>query len=88
MNRPDPRIPRGGNVPPAAHQKSRALTLLALAEFLGMSVWFSASAVVPTLAAAWNLGASGQAWLTMSVQLGFVTGAFGSAVLNLSDRLP
>jgi MFS family permease len=53
-----------------------------------MSVWFSASAVVPTLAAAWNLGASGQAWLTMSVQLGFVAGALGSAILNLADRLP
>ncbi|MGZ7065232.1 MAG: MFS transporter [Candidatus Aminicenantales bacterium] len=68
--------------------KSRALALLALAEFLGMSVWFSASAVVPALTAAWKLGASGQAWLTMSVQLGFVAGALGSAVLNLADRLP
>ena len=68
--------------------KNRALALLALAEFLGMSVWFSASAVVPALAAAWNLGASGQSWLTMSVQLGFVVGAFGSAVLNLADRIP
>ncbi len=64
------------------------MALLAGAEFLGMSVWFSASAVVPALAAAWGLTASGQAWLTMSVQLGFVAGAFGSAVLNLADRLP
>jgi MFS family permease len=53
-----------------------------------MSVWFSASAVIPALAAAWNLGASGQAWLTMSVQLGFVAGSLGSVVLNLADRLP
>ena len=35
--------------------KNRALGLLALSEFLGMSVWFSASAVVPALTAAWNL---------------------------------
>lgn len=68
--------------------KTRTLALLALAEFLGMSVWFSASAVVPALTAAWKLGPSGQAWLTMSVQLGFVAGAFGSAVFNLADRLP
>jgi len=68
--------------------KSRALALLCLTEFLGMSVWFSASAVVPALAAAWGLTASGQAWLTMSVQLGFVAGALGSAVLNLADRIP
>ena len=68
--------------------KTRTLALLALAEFLGMSVWFSASAVVPALTAAWKLGPSGQAWLTMSVQLGFVAGALGSAILNLADRLP
>jgi MFS family permease len=67
--------------------KRQALSLLALTELLGMSVWFSASAVVAALAAAWGLAASGQAWLTMSVQLGFVAGALGSAVLNLADRI-
>jgi MFS family permease len=68
--------------------KRRALRLICLTEFLGMSVWFSASAVVPALREAWGLSAAGQAWLTMSVQLGFVAGAFGSAVLNLADRVP
>lgn len=67
--------------------KRRALSLLALTELLGMSVWFSASAVVPSLTDAWGLSASSQAWLTMSVQLGFVVGALGSAVLNLADRV-
>src|SRR5438477_343781 len=62
--------------------------LLALAELLGMSVWFSASAVVPALTGAWRVDDSGRAWLTMSVQSGFVVGAFGSALLNLADRLP
>jgi MFS family permease len=68
--------------------KRQALSLLSFSEFLGMSVWFSASAVVPALAAAWGLTASAQAWLTMSVQLGFVIGALGSAILNLADRVP
>jgi MFS family permease len=68
--------------------KRRTLLLLALAEWLSMSVWFSASAVVPELTRIWKLGASSQAWLTMSVQLGFVAGAFGSALLNLADRVP
>ena len=68
--------------------KRLALGLVALTELLAMSVWFSASAVVPALAAAWGLSASSQAWLTMSVQLGFVLGALGSAVLNLADRVP
>src|SRR6185436_13579805 len=67
--------------------KWRTLLLLALAELLAMAVWFSASAVVPALTAAWNLTDSGRAWLTISVQLGFVVGAFGSAVFNLSDRV-
>jgi MFS family permease len=68
--------------------KSRALALLASTELLGMSVWFSASAVVPALTAAWGLSGGAQAWLTMSVQLGFVAGALGSAGLNLADRIP
>ena len=69
-------------------RKWRTLLLLALAELLGMAVWFSASAVVPALATEWDLDEWGRALLTISVQGGFVVGAFGSAVLNLSDRLP
>lgn len=69
-------------------RKWRILLLLSLAELLAMAVWFSASAVVPTLTSAWQLSASGRAWLTMSVQIGFVVGAFGSALLNLADRVP
>jgi MFS family permease len=53
-----------------------------------MAVWFSASAVVPALTETWGLSEAGRAWLTMSVQIGFVVGAFGSAVLNLADRVP
>jgi MFS family permease len=68
--------------------KRQAFYLLSCSELLGMSVWFSASAVVPALAAAWSLTPSGQAWLTMSVQLGFVAGALSSAILNLADRVP
>jgi MFS family permease len=68
--------------------KRRTLGILAVAELLAMATWFSASAVVPALAAEWELSDAGRAWLTMSVQLGFVIGAAGSAVLNLADRLP
>jgi MFS family permease len=65
-----------------------AISVLSLAELLAMSVWFSASAVVPVLTGEWRLSPSGQSWLTMAVQLGFVFGAFGSAVTNLADRIP
>ncbi|VAW41569.1 putative membrane protein [hydrothermal vent metagenome] len=73
---------------PNTKEKWRILLLLSLAELLGMAVWFSASAVVPALTDAWNLSEGGRAWLTMSVQIGFVVGALGSAVFNLADRLP
>jgi len=63
------------------------MTLLSLAEMMAMGVWFSASAVVPVLTRLWRLDESGQAWLTMSVQIGFVAGALGSAVFNLADRI-
>src|SRR5581483_3333296 len=68
--------------------KWRTLLVLALAELLAMGLWFSASAVVPLLTRAWSLDDNGRAWLTLSVQLGFVLGAFLSALLNLSDILP
>jgi MFS family permease len=66
----------------------RALAVLACAAFLGMTTWFSASAVVPQLAARWSLSASAAAWLTIAVQLGFVTGALASASLMLADLVP
>ncbi len=53
-----------------------------------MGTWFSASAVVPALSTAWVLDDAGRAWLTMSVQAGFVAGSVVSALLNLADRLP
>lgn len=73
---------------PCLPGKWRVLTALAVVELLANAVWFSASAVVPQLASQWKLGASGQSWLTMSVQLGFVAGTFLAALSNLSDRLP
>jgi MFS family permease len=65
----------------------RALALLGAAELLGMSLWFSASAVVPALRAEWSLSESASGWLTLAVQLGFVAGTLLSALLNLPDVL-
>ena len=61
------------------------LALLALAEMLGMSLWFAGNAVAPQLAAQWSLDGSQVGWLTTSVQLGFVAGTAAIAVLNLAD---
>jgi MFS family permease len=66
----------------------RALAWLALAEFLAMSTWFSASAVVLDLRRVWELSPAGSSMLTIAVQLGFVAGALLSATLSLADRFP
>ena len=66
----------------------RMLALLATAELLGMSLWFTASAVAPQLQARWSLDAQQVGWLTAVVQLGFVAGTALAAVLNLADVVP
>ena len=63
----------------------RTLALLALALILGMTTWFSATAVIPQLRDLWDLSSGQAAWLTIAVQLGFVTGALVSAVATLAD---
>ncbi len=78
---------RGLTVAERIPGKWTTLLLLAVAELLAMATWFSASAVVPALTADWDLDGGQRAWLTMSVQIGFVVGAFGSALLNLADRV-
>jgi MFS family permease len=68
--------------------KWRVIVVLCMAELLGMSVWFSATAVVPALILNWNLSGADVAWLTMSVQVGFVIGTLASSLLNLADYFP
>lgn len=71
-----------------APDRWRMLIALALAELLGMSLWFAASAVSSQYQALWALSASETAWLTTAVQLGFVLGTACSALLNLADIVP
>ena len=63
----------------------RALFYLSVAELLALSLWFSASAVLPALAREWRLGDGGAAALTIAVQLGFIVGTLVSALGNLPD---
>ena len=62
-----------------------ALVLLSAAVLLGMSLWFGVSAVGPQVSREWKLTESTTAWLTLAVQIGFVAGTLGSALLNLPD---
>jgi MFS family permease len=68
-------------------RKTSQLLRLSLAVLLAKALWFSASAVLPQLNAAWQLSETAQSWMTISVQLGFVAGALISAILVLSDRI-
>lgn len=66
----------------------RMLALVAAAELLGMSLWFTASAVAPQLQVLWNLNTTEAGLLTTAVQIGFVAGTSLAAALNLADVLP
>jgi MFS family permease len=61
---------------------------LSLCSLLAMTLWFSVSAVAPTLKETWRLSSFDQACLTISVQVGFAAGALASAVWNIADRWP
>jgi MFS family permease len=65
-----------------------AAILLVIAELLGMSLWFTASAVTPYLQERWMLDPAQAGWLTTVVQLGFVAGTALAALLNLADIWP
>ena len=64
------------------------LALLASAELLGMSLWFTASASADHFRELWSLSPGQVSGLTTAVQLGFVAGTAAAALLNLADVLP
>jgi len=61
------------------------LALVALGQFLGMTLWFSATAAAPRISAEFDLTPARTAWLTIAVQAGFVVGTLVSAWYNLAD---
>jgi MFS family permease len=69
----------------AAKSPPSQLAWLSVAMFLGMTLWFSATAATGAIAAEFRLTTGETAWLTMAVQGGFVVGTLLSAILNLPD---
>jgi len=63
------------------------LLLVALAEVLGMTLWFSATAAAPAIVQEFGMASGGLAWLTMAVQAGFVAGTLVTALTNLADTV-
>jgi MFS family permease len=63
------------------------LLLVAVAEILAMTLWFSATAAAPQIAREFALDAGWRAWLTMAVQAGFVAGTLITALTNAADAI-
>ena len=63
------------------------LLLVALAEVMGMALWFSATAAAPAIVREFGMADGGLAWLTMAVQAGFVAGTLVTAVTNVADAV-
>jgi len=63
------------------------VAIIAVTQVAAMALWFSASAVVPSLAAEYGLSNFMQAAFTGAVQVGFVIGCLASALLGLADRV-
>ncbi len=70
-----------------AESKVASVTIIAVCQVMAMALWFSASAIVPSLTAEFHLSPFAQAALTSGVQAGFVIGCLASAVFGLADRL-
>jgi MFS family permease len=66
----------------------RTLAALTLAELLAISPWFAGTVVLQELETHWAASFNVAVWLTIAVQVGFVTGALTSASLNLADVFP
>ena len=67
--------------------KAGSLTVLALCAVAALSLWFSATAVIPLLDQAASLSGFTKSLFTSAVQIGFVLGSLVSAALGLADRL-
>ncbi len=69
----------------ASNGRGRMLALISLATILVLAIWFSTNAVAPALEVEKGFSKTSLAWLTISVNLGFLAGTLVSSVLNLAD---
>src|SRR5438067_11514703 len=70
-----------------ATSKRASMTIIAICQVAAMALWFSASAIIPALAAEFRISNVAKATVTTAVRIGFVIGCLVSAVLGLADRL-
>ncbi len=63
----------------------RILPAIVFSQFAGTSLWFAGNAVLGDLQRLWGLPSDALAYMTSSVQLGFIAGTLVFAVLAISD---
>jgi MFS family permease len=68
-------------------EKFRSLAILTLCVVASLALWFSTTAVVPSLVLAYDLSPERISMFTSAVQVGFVCGTLISAFFGLADRL-
>ncbi|MEH6527344.1 MAG: MFS transporter [Sneathiella sp.] len=69
-------------------KKWQAVSLLAFCQVLALSLWFSATALIPVLKTEFGLGGFHASLFSSSVAIGFVIGTLLSALFSLADRMP
>ncbi|MBT5264306.1 MAG: MFS transporter [Rhodospirillaceae bacterium] len=69
-----------------ATERVRSITIIVLCEVAVLTLWFSATAVVPALKAEGGLDDHTASLFTSAVQIGFVVGTLASALFGLADR--
>ncbi|WP_160151960.1 MFS transporter [Microbulbifer sp. ALW1] len=60
--------------------------IIAAAQLLGTSLWFSANSAADDLAASWMVSVTDIGWLTNAVQAGFILGTLTLALGGIADR--
>lgn len=69
---------------PSRRTKLRMLALISIAEFLGMSIWFSFSAIKTVIADDWNISNTDAGYILSAFQLGYIAAVIVIGIL--ADR--
>ncbi|WP_219821778.1 MFS transporter [Sneathiella aquimaris] len=75
-------------MPLELQKKWRSVALLSIAQIFALSLWFSATALIPALKEEFTIGDFHASLFSSSVAIGFVIGTFISALFSIADRFP
>lgn len=67
--------------------RTASIAVIVACQVAAMTLWFSATAIIPVLQAERGLDSTTASLFTSAVQFGFVVGTLVSAILSLADRI-